>query len=119
MARLDRFLWHRRWIVLAAWGWVVLVALPLAKQHTDRLTGAFNVPGSQSNEVRDALQRDFEPVRGEELAAVLVPEGDAGAAQLRSAVERVAAATTEVDHVEMTPTVLAQSFVEADRGGTL
>src|SRR4029453_10079466 len=101
MDRVDRFLWAHRKAALAAWALVVLAAMPLSMHQTDRLTGAFNVPGSESNEVRTALQRDFERVDGEDLAAVLVPEPGSGATALRASVTRLAAAADEVGDLEL------------------
>ena len=50
-----------RWAVLAAWVALVIVAAPLAaRQSEDTVAGGFTVPGSQSEQVRDALARDFD-----------------------------------------------------------
>jgi uncharacterized membrane protein YdfJ with MMPL/SSD domain len=38
MDRADRFLWAHRRAVLASWATVVLAAMPLAMDQTDRLT---------------------------------------------------------------------------------
>ena len=119
MQRLDRFLGRHRRAVLAAWVVLVLVAAPFAARHTERLTGAFNVPGSQSNEVRSALQRDFEPVDGEDLGAVLVPEPGAGPGQLRRAVGRLSAAAREADDVELSAAARRRALAQAASTETL
>ncbi|HEU4599778.1 MAG TPA: hypothetical protein VFS26_08525, partial [Solirubrobacterales bacterium] len=60
MSRLAGFLGRRRRWVLAAWALVVIVALPFASKQTDHLTGGgFDVPGSQSMEVSEAVQDRF------------------------------------------------------------
>jgi RND superfamily putative drug exporter len=119
MERLDRFLGRHRWAVLAGWVILVLAAAPFAARHTERLTGAFNVPGSQSNEVRSALQRDFDPVDGQDLGAVLVPRPGAGAGDLRRSVVRLAAAAHEAEDVEMSAAARRRALAEAAAGETL
>ena len=119
MQRLDRFLGRHRRAVLAGWVVLVLVAAPFAARHTERLTGAFNVPGSQSNEVRSALQRDFEPVDGEDLGAVLVPAPGAGPEQLRRAVGRLSAAAREADDVELSAAARRRALAQAASTETL
>jgi RND superfamily putative drug exporter len=60
MNKLAGFLGRRRRWVLAAWLVIVVAALPFAAKQTDHLTGGgFDVPGSQSKAVGDALQREF------------------------------------------------------------
>ena len=60
MNKLAGFLGRRRRWVLAAWLVIVVAALPFAAKQTDHLTGGgFDVPGSQSKAVSDALQSEF------------------------------------------------------------
>ncbi len=59
--RLGGFAYRRRWPLLA--GWLVLLALafPFVAKLSDRLSqGGFEVPGSQSDRVRQALKEDFQ-----------------------------------------------------------
>ena len=119
MQRLDGFLGRHRRAVLAGWVVLVLVAAPFAARHTERLTGAFNVPGSQSNEVRSALQRDFEPADGEDLGAVLVPAPGAGPEQLRRAVGRLAAAAREAEDVGLSVAARRRALAQAASTETL
>jgi RND superfamily putative drug exporter len=118
MKRLDRFLGRHRRAVLAAWALTVLAAVPFAMHHTDRLTGAFNVPGSQSNEVRTALQRDFDRVDGEDLGAVLVPVPGASAQQVRGAIDRLVAAADDVEDLQIS-TAARRRARDATPGDTL
>src|SRR4051794_40684262 len=97
----------------------ILAAVPFAANQTDRLTGAFNVPGSQSNEVRTALQRDFTPVEGEDLGAVLVSAPRASAQQVRRSVDRLAAAAHEVDDLELSPLTRRRALAAAAPGRTV
>jgi uncharacterized membrane protein YdfJ with MMPL/SSD domain len=119
MDRLDRFLWTHRRAVLAIWAITVFTAMPFAMRHTDRLTGAFNVPGSQSNEVRSALQRDFDRVDGEDLGAVLVPAPGAGVQGTRRSVRRLAVAADEIEDLELSAAARRRAMVEALPGETL
>jgi uncharacterized membrane protein YdfJ with MMPL/SSD domain len=118
MKRLDRFLGKHRRAVLTAWALTLLAAVPFAMQHTDRLTGAFNVPGSQSNEVRTALQRDFDRVDGEDLGAVLIPVPGAGAQQVRRAIDRLVAAADDVEDLKIS-TAARRRARDATPGDTL
>src|SRR5215218_5591703 len=102
MLRLDRTLRRRKRAVLIVWAVIVLAAVPFAaRQSEDLSSGGFGVPGSQSAAVGEALA-GFHGVQRAELAAVLVPEPGATPAQLRAAVDRVAAAAGPVDGVALT-----------------
>lgn len=58
--RLGAFCYQRRWLVLAFWLLAFGAALPPVGVLPDRLSqGGFEVPGSQSDQVRIALQNDF------------------------------------------------------------
>lgn len=80
MIKLAGFLGRRRRWVLGAWVAIVVLALPLASRQTEHLTGGgFDVPGSQSKAVSDALERDFGD--SAEGIAVLLRAPDAGPAR--------------------------------------
>jgi uncharacterized membrane protein YdfJ with MMPL/SSD domain len=103
MGRLAGLVGRRcRW-VLAAWLLVLVLALPLASRQTDHLTGGgFDVPGSQSNAVNDALEEDF----GGEAAGIAVllrSAPGAGAAAQSAAVGRVRRAVAGIDRVALPP----------------
>lgn len=58
--RLGSFSVRRKWIVVAIWIASIVVAGPQLAKLQDRLSnGGFEVPGSQSDRVRLALERDF------------------------------------------------------------
>ena len=89
MLRLDRVVRRRRTIVLALWLLALLAALPFAAKQSDHLTGGgYAVPGSQSERVATALERDFADQGRGTLAAVVVPHEGADASDLRSAIGR-------------------------------
>jgi uncharacterized membrane protein YdfJ with MMPL/SSD domain len=113
MDRLAGFLERRRWVVLAAWLLLLLAALPFAARQTDHLTsGGFEVPGSQSQVVRENITR-FEGAQRDQLAAVLARREGAGAAAVRAEVDRVARIADRLPHVELTPEAAARAKREA------
>jgi len=74
---LDRFLRRHRRAVLVVWAVVFVAALPFAARQSENLTGGgFAVPGSQSDAVQNALERDFDAAQRARLGAVLI--GTAG-----------------------------------------
>ena len=67
MDRLERFVTRRRRLVLGVWIVLVVAAVPFAAQQTKHLTaGGFEVPGSGSQAVSEALKR-FPGVQTEPL----------------------------------------------------
>src|SRR6476619_44265 len=103
MIQLSGFLGrHRRW-VLAGWVGVLLLALPIASHQTDNLTGGgFDVPGSQSKAVSDALQGEFAG-RPDGIAVILGADESASPADRAAAVERMRAAVAGVDGLSLPP----------------
>jgi len=89
--RLGAFTVRRRWWVLAAWLVLFLAALPLLAKLTSRLSqGGFEIPGSQSDQVREAIENEF---RGQfNLTDLLVMNSDTLTAddpEFRAAFERI------------------------------
>src|SRR5215207_5589257 len=119
MLRLDRTLRRHKRAVLIVWAVIVLAAVPFAaRQSEDLSSGGFEVPGSQSAAVDDALAR-FPGVQRAQLAAVLVAERGATGAQLRAAFDRVAAAAGPIDGVSLPEAARAQAAQQAAAGGTV
>ena len=118
MSRLAGFVGRRRRWVLAGWVLVLALALPLASRQTDHLTGGgFDVPGSQSNAVNDALGRDF----GDDAAGIAVllrPQPGAGPAAGAAALGRVRRAVAGIDRVTLPPAAARRAEVALGRGGT-
>ena len=116
MSRLGGLVGRRRRWVLAGWVLVLVLALPLASRQTDHLTGGgFNVPGSQSNAVNDALERDF----GGDAAGIAVllrPAPGAAAAAQAAAVGRVRGAVAGIDRVTLPPLTARRAELALRRG---
>ncbi|HEX6455690.1 MAG TPA: MMPL family transporter [Solirubrobacterales bacterium] len=107
MNRLAQFLGRRRRWVLAAWVLIVALALPFASKQTDHLTGGgFDVPGSQSMKVSEALQEDFGS-QADGIAVVLKAAPGASAAQRDAAVARVRSQVAKLHEVTLPAGVAA------------
>ena len=87
MDRLERFVTRRRRLVLGVWIVLVVAAVPFAAQQTKHLTaGGFEVPGSGSQAVSEALKR-FPGVQTEPLILVF-DNSKKDAAALAAAVDK-------------------------------
>jgi uncharacterized membrane protein YdfJ with MMPL/SSD domain len=117
MSRLAGFLGRRRRWVLAGWVIVLLLALPFAARQTEHLTGGgFDVPGSQSKAVSNALESEFGgDARG--IAVLLKAEPDAGPAAQAAAVGRVRRAAAAVEDVTLPPPAARRAVAELRRRG--
>jgi uncharacterized membrane protein YdfJ with MMPL/SSD domain len=118
MVKLARFLTRRRRWVLAGWIAVLALALPIASHQTDRLTGGgFDVPGSQSKAVSDALQESFASKTGGIVVALRAKAG-ASRANRAAAVARVRRAVTGLDEVTLPAATARRAEVALRRTGT-
>src|SRR5262245_26765263 len=118
MIHLSGFLGRRRGWVLAAWGAVLLVALPFAMNQTDHLTGGgFDVPGSQSKTVATAVEKDF-GARADGIAVVLKAQPTSSAAERAAAVRRVRTAVSDVEDLTLPPAFALRAERELQRTGT-
>jgi RND superfamily putative drug exporter len=113
---------RRRWVVLGIWLLLFLAAGPLLGKLTNRLSqGGFEVPGSQSDQVRRAIEQDF---KGEfQFSDTLVMHSDALTAQdppFRAAFEQVRTALVAAPGVGAVndPYAFPQLFISPD-GHTL
>src|SRR3954468_19593227 len=107
MNRLAQFLGRRRRLVVAAWVVIVLLALPFASKQTEHLTGGgFDVPGSQSMKVSEAVQDQFGSQAGG-IAVVLQAAPGASAAERDAAVARLRTEVATLDHDVTLPRAVA------------
>jgi RND superfamily putative drug exporter len=105
MLKLAGLLARRRRLVVAVWVLIVIAALPLAARQTEHLTGGgFDVPGSESKAVGEAMQGVFAR-EANGIAVLLRARPEAGAAERRAAVRRVRAAVANTEGVAMAPSV--------------
>jgi len=118
MVKLARFLTRRRRWVLAGWIAVLAFALPIASHQTDHLTGGgFDVPGSQSKAVSDALQESFASKTGG-IVVALRAEAGASRADRAAAVARVRRAVAGLDEVTLPGATARRAEVALRRTGT-
>ncbi|HET9153274.1 MAG TPA: MMPL family transporter [Solirubrobacterales bacterium] len=107
MDRLAQFLGRRRRWVVAAWVLIVLLALPFASKQTENLTGGgFDVPGSQSMKVSEAVQDRFGS-QADGIAVVLKAAPGATAAERDAAVARVRKDVATLEDVTLPPAAAA------------
>jgi uncharacterized membrane protein YdfJ with MMPL/SSD domain len=116
MLRLAGFLARRRRLVVAAWLLIVLASLPLAARQTEHLTGGgFDVPGSESKAVAEAMQGVFvEQSNG--IAVSLRAAPSASAAERAAALRRVRREVAPIAGISLPPTVARRAALELRRG---
>ncbi len=108
---------RRRWVV-GAWVLIVLCALPFAARQTEHLTGGgFDVPGSQSKAVSEALQDEFGS-KADGIAVLLKAAPGASAADRAAAVDRVRREVASVEEVTLPPATALAGRRELQRTGT-
>ena len=138
MIRLGGFVGRHRKLVIVAWLLVLIAALPLTMRQSDELTGGgFDVPGSQSKAVADAIERDFSDLSngiailllagpddaGRDGAEAIAQAGDVepGPEQINAALQRIEAATAvaseEVGEVRSDPRQLKTAPAALDETG--
>jgi uncharacterized membrane protein YdfJ with MMPL/SSD domain len=117
MLRLSRFLSRRRRFVIAAWAVVVLASLPLAAKQTEHLTGGgFDVPGSESKAVAEAMQGVFATDAGG-VAVLLRGDGELTAAESAAAVRRVRQEVSGIDGIALAPAAARRGERQLDLSG--
>ena len=96
---------------------ILLCALPFAAKQTDHLTGGgFDVPGSQSMVVSEALQRDF-GAQSNGVSVALKAEPGAGPAERAAAIGRVRREVAAVDGIALAPATARQARQQLRRTG--
>jgi len=116
--RLGAWAVRRRWVVLAVWVVAFLAMGPFLGKLNARLSqGGFEVPGSQSDQVRVAIDRDF---KGQyEFSDTLVMHSDSLTAQdprFKAAFEKIKAALVNAPGVAEVkdPYAFPQLFISPD-----
>ncbi len=116
MTRLAAFLGRRRRWVLAGWVVVLVLALPLASRQTEHLTGGgFDVPGSQSKAVSDAVEQSFGE-HADGIAVLLRAQPGTTPAAQAAAVARVRRAVAGIDRVTLPPAAVRRAEAELRQG---
>src|SRR3954452_18701774 len=117
MNRLARAIGRRRRWVLGIWVAIVVLAFPFASHQTDHLSGGgFDVPGSQSDAVSGALQRDF-GAQADGIVVVLKADPGATPAQAAAAIERVRREVISIGDVTLPPAAARQGEAQLRRTG--
>jgi uncharacterized membrane protein YdfJ with MMPL/SSD domain len=112
MIKLAGFLARRRRLVVLAWVLIVAVSLPFAARQTEHLTGGgFDVPGSQSKAVGDAMQGVFAR-EANGIAVLLRAEPSASGAERTAAVRRVRREVAGVAGVALRPAVVRRAELQ-------
>ena len=108
MNRLAEFLGRRRRWVVAAWFVIVVLAVPFAAKQTDHLTGGgFDVPGSQSQRVSEALQNEFGS-QADGISVLLKAAPQASAAERATAISRLRSEVAMVGELTLAPAAARQ-----------
>jgi RND superfamily putative drug exporter len=117
MNRLAGVLGRRRRWVLAVWVAIVVAALPFAARQTEHLTGGgFDVPGSQSLAVSEALQKDF-GAKADGIMVALKAASGSSRADRAAAVGRVRREVATIDEVALPLAAAAQGRRQLQRTG--
>ena len=120
--RIGAFATRRRWVVVALWLAVVVAMGAFAGRLPGRLvSGGFEIPGSQSVAVQNALKERFsQTANANALVVVHHPSLRVEDPAYRSAVEALSAAVKRVEGVEDVVSYLAgaQALVAPDRHTT-
>ncbi len=118
MIRLAGFLARRRRIVIGFWALVLLASLPLAARQTEHLTGGgFDVPGSQSKAVAEAMQGVFADRAGG-IAVLLRAEPGADGAERAAALRRVRREVAGVEGIALSRAAARRGELQLQRRGS-
>jgi uncharacterized membrane protein YdfJ with MMPL/SSD domain len=114
MDRLERFVTRRRRLVLGIWIVLVVAAVPFAAQQTKHLTaGGFEVPGSGSQAVSEALKR-FPGVQTEPLILVF-DNSKKDPSALAASVDKATQQVQGIENVAVSPQAAAAAKAAGDQ----
>ncbi|OBK71507.1 MMPL family transporter [Mycobacterium sp. 1274761.0] len=104
MMRLSSGLRRLRWAVFVVWLLLLVPAVYLGMNQSDRLTGGgFEVAGSQSLYVQEVLEQQFPDQGASPLALVAAPRADASFADMDAAVAHLERVAADVPSVKVVP----------------
>jgi uncharacterized membrane protein YdfJ with MMPL/SSD domain len=119
MNRLAGVLGRRRRRVVAIWVVIVIAALPFAARQTEHLTGGgFDVPGSQSQAVSEAMQGVFAS-ESTGVAVLLRAQPGADGGERVAAIARVEREAAKVDGIALAPAVARRAQAQLRRSDSV
>ncbi|AKC40734.1 MMPL family transporter [Mycobacteroides chelonae] len=104
MMRTSDYLRRYRWLTVAVWLILIASAVGLVASHGEKLTGGgFEVAGSQSLKVHDAMETGFRDHGASPLALVAAPRPDATVADMTAAVDYLKQVAAQIPQVSVEP----------------
>ncbi|ORB47229.1 hypothetical protein BST43_26245 [Mycobacteroides saopaulense] len=105
MMRTSDYLRRYRWLTVAVWLILIVAAVGLVAGRGEKLTGGgFEVAGSQSLTVHDAMETGFREHGASPLALVAAPRPDATVADMTAAVDYLKQVAAQIPQVSVEPT---------------
>lgn len=115
MMRTSDYLRRYRWLTVAVWLILIVAAVGLVAGRGEKLTGGgFEVAGSQSLTVHDAMETGFRDHGASPLALVAAPRPDATVADMTAAVDYLKQVAAQIPQVSVEP-IPAQLTPQPDR----
>ncbi|WP_134066935.1 MMPL family transporter [Mycobacteroides salmoniphilum] len=104
MMRTSDYLRRYRWLTVAVWLILIVAAVGLVAGKGEKLTGGgFEVDGSQSLTVHDAMETGFREHGASPLALVAAPRPDATVADMTAAVDYLKQVAGQIPQISVEP----------------
>lgn len=104
MMRTSDYLRRYRWLTVAVWLILIVAAVGLVAGQGEKLTGGgFEVDGSQSLTVHDAMETGFRDHGASPLALVAAPRPDATVADMTAAVDYLKQVAGQIPQISVEP----------------
>ncbi|MFD6195273.1 MMPL family transporter [Mycobacteriaceae bacterium NPDC060252] len=104
MMRTSDYLRRYRWLTVAVWLILIVAAVGLVVGQGEKLTGGgFEVTGSQSLKVHDAMETGFREHGASPLALVAAPRPDATVADMAAAVDYLKQVAAQIPQISVEP----------------
>ncbi|TDZ78421.1 Membrane protein YdfJ [Mycobacteroides salmoniphilum] len=104
MMRTSDYLRRYRWLTVAVWLILIVAAVGLVAGQGEKLTGGgFEVDGSQSLTVHDAMETGFREHGASPLALVAAPRPDATVADMTAAVDYLKQVAGQIPQISVEP----------------